>query len=98
MLAHIRVNVFKIIDCIPYGLRWNLSSLSKESIWDELRFALIITGNVELLSRNSYLKEEERGFNSTSGAYFSSKEGLSSLTCSSTLERVGGTCDEASKN
>jgi len=49
----------------------------------------IITGYVELGPRNSYLKEDWRGFNSTSEAYFSLGEGFSSTFKGSTLAREG---------
>jgi len=77
-------------------LRCILSTLRKESISNALRFAFEIAGYVELDPRNSHLKEEGRGFNSTSGARILSKERLSSVSKYSTLTRVGRTCGEAS--
>jgi len=57
---------------------------------DALRFTFTITGYVKLGPRNSYLKEEGRGFNSTSGAHASLDESSSSLIRVFTLTRVGG--------
>ena len=72
--------------------------LSKESIWIVFKFAFTITGYVDFGQTNLYLRDEGGGFNSTSGAFASSDEGLLSSCKDPTLARVGGIGGEGSRS
>jgi len=51
----------------PMALRCFLRTLTKEPIWVTFKLAFTITRYVDFGPKNSYLKDEERSFNSTSG-------------------------------
>ena len=78
------------------ALRCFVSTLSKESPWVAFKFGFTIIGYIDFGPRNSYLSDEGRGFNSTSGAFAQSDKGLPSSFNSSTLVEKGKIGGEAS--
>ena len=76
-----------------------LPKYSKQRIYlVAFKFAFTITGYVDFGQTNLYLRDEGGGFNSTSGAFASSDEGLLSSCKDPTLARVGGIGGEGSRS